>query len=102
MQFDDVTSVVETTLPTDVWEMPTGSAVFATILLSLQLLAGIFLNSALILTICLSPTLYTPPNAHLINICVTNCVLLLSTLLSLVSLSLRRRPDDDDALSRVR
>ena len=81
--------------------MPTGSAVFATILLSLQLLAGIFLNSALILTICLSPTLYTPPNAHLINICVTNCVLLLSTLLSLVSLSLRRVPDDDDALSAL-
>ena len=66
----------------DYWEMPRKEYVVATALLCSELFLAIVTNIALIVTIWHSPSLKTPPNAYLVNICVNNLLLAVSMILS--------------------
>lgn len=70
------------------WSMPFVATIISIVYLSLNALIGLSANCLLILIINHSPTLKTPANSHLINICANNLVLCLCMLLSLLSLLL--------------
>ena len=63
------------------------------VILLLELLAGVSTNVVLILTIYHSPSLKTPPNAHLVNICATNLCLCVCMVLSAISFFISRREE---------
>ncbi len=69
-----------------VWEMPQEIFVISMAVLCSEILLSIVTNITLILTILHSPNLKTPPNAHLINICATNLVLVVCMVFSVISL----------------
>ena len=71
-----------------VWQYPPVVVVVITVIMSAVSVAGLLLNSLLVLTIQFSPSLKTPPNSHLLNICFNNLLLGLHALLALPSLHL--------------
>lgn len=71
-----------------IWSMPTSATIISVVYIIVTVVVGLFCNCLLIVIINHSPTLKTPANSHLINICANNLVLCLSMLLSLVSLLL--------------
>ena len=73
---------------TSVWQYPPVVVVVITVLMSAVSVAGLLLNSVLVLTIQFSPSLKTPPNSHLLNICFNNLLLGLHALLALPALHL--------------
>ncbi|KAH3891085.1 uncharacterized protein LOC127867396 [Dreissena polymorpha] len=70
------------------WNIPFAAKLVAILVLSINLLLGSSSNCILIIIINNSPTLKTPANSHLINICANNLILCLSMLLSLISILL--------------
>ena len=86
---DNDTSInVTSSYPTNVWEMPVPAMIIAVVFLATNLAIGLSANCLLIIIINYSPTLKTPANSHLINICANNLLLCLCMALSLVSLLL--------------
>lgn len=71
-----------------VWSMPFIAIVVTGVYIGLNLTVGLSANCLLIIIINHSPTLKTPANSHLINICANNLVLCLCMLLSLLSILL--------------
>ena len=69
----------------DLWIMPPGWFIPCVTLSLIQLVTGIFSNILLIITICSSASLRTPPNAYLVNICCNNCALCLCMVISFTS-----------------
>lgn len=70
------------------WCMSESLFVSVNIILLGLLLTGIASNALLIATICYSPSLKTPPNTHLVNICANNLLICACTLCSFVSFML--------------
>ncbi|KAL4224346.1 hypothetical protein ACF0H5_017801 [Mactra antiquata] len=71
-----------------VWSMVSSATIISSVYIVINIVVGVFCNCLLIVIINHSPTLRTPANSHLINICANNLVLCLSMLLSLVTLLL--------------
>ncbi|XP_052799207.1 uncharacterized protein LOC128230805 [Mya arenaria] len=71
-----------------IWTVPDTAYIITIVYLSLNIVIGASCNCLLILIINYSPTLKTPANSHLINICANNLILCLSMMLSLVSIVL--------------
>ncbi|XP_070206292.1 uncharacterized protein [Littorina saxatilis] len=71
-----------------VWQYPAAVVIATTVVTSAVTLAGLLLNAVLVMTIQCSPSLKTPPNSHLLNICLNNLVLGVHALLALPSLHL--------------
>lgn len=71
-----------------IWYMPFTASVIAIVYLAFNLAVGSAANCLLIVIINYSPTLKTPANSHLINICANNLVLCFCMLISLISLLL--------------
>ena len=69
-----------------VWEMPREIFVVTMAILTSECLLAICTNLLLVVTIWHSPSLKTPPNAHLVNICITNLVLAGTVLFAIISL----------------
>ncbi len=69
-----------------IWNMPEGVYISVIVILSCELIMAIMTNALLIVTICYSPSLKTPPNAQLVSICINNLLLALCMLLSGVTL----------------
>lgn len=82
-------------LPEDECSISESIFIFSITILTLELLIGIISNILLVSTICNSPSLKTPPNALLVNICANNLVLCLCMFISLISyiLSVSLEPD---------
>ena len=70
------------------WRYPNEVVVVTTVLTSAVSLLGLGLNGLLVMTIKCSPSLKTPPNSHLLNICFNNLLLALHALVSLPCLHL--------------
>lgn len=68
------------------WYYPPEVTIVATVAMAMAATAGILLNTLLVMTIQFSPSLKTPPNAHLLNICFNNLLLGLHVLVSLPTL----------------
>ncbi|XP_076434599.1 uncharacterized protein LOC143274615 [Babylonia areolata] len=70
--------------------LPSGSltVLLSLLCLSVCLVTGLVLNMVLVLTLQWSPSLKTPPNSHLLNICCNNVMLGLQACLSLPALHL--------------
>lgn len=87
-------TVVNTTLSSNVTtvthfyvcEISDVAYVFCCILLVVNALLSLISNVVLIVTIYWSPSLKTPPNAHLVNICFTNLFLVVCMFTTLVAL----------------
>lgn len=75
-----------TTSPEVFWYIPYAAQLISAIYLSIGLVIGLITNTLLILVICLSPTLKTPPNYHLVNISCNNVLLSLCMLFSTLSI----------------
>ena len=71
---------------TQIWTMPSPVYISTTVILSVETVSAVFANLLLIVTICHSPSLKTPPNAQLVSICVNNLLLALSAVISLASI----------------
>ncbi|XP_041377749.1 uncharacterized protein LOC121390092 [Gigantopelta aegis] len=67
-----------------IWELPSSLVVITLAYLCVNILVSLFINSLLIIIIQCSPALRTPPNSHLVNICINNILLSISMLLSMV------------------
>ena len=72
----------------EVWSIPTIATVIVVVYLSLNTIIGLSSNCLLIIIINHSPTLKTPANSHLINICANNLILCMCMILSLLSILL--------------
>ncbi|XP_053375259.1 uncharacterized protein LOC123534856 [Mercenaria mercenaria] len=83
----DNTTIPETEGP-EVWSMPFAATIVTVVYLALNAIVGLSANCLLIIIINHSPTLKTPANSHLINICANNLVLCLCMVLSLLSILL--------------
>ena len=68
------------------WKMSYGLFLGVVLVLTLILIIAMCSNVLLIVTIWRSPSLKTPPNAHLVNICVNNLTLCVAGLFGLLSL----------------
>lgn len=73
---------------TTVWFLPFTATVITIVYLAFNIALGSAANCLLIIIINYSPTLKTPANSHLINICANNLVLCLCMLISLISVLL--------------
>ena len=80
------------------WSMSIGAYIFNIITLLIEICTGILANTLLIVTISCSPSLNTPPNAHLVNICVNNLLLAIGALCSFSSLLLPEEQDEPSVL----
>lgn len=76
------------------WEISYEAQIISAVYLSTGMFIGLITNTLLILVICLSPTLRTPPNYHLVNISFNN--LLLSICMIFSTLSVFGVQDHDD------
>lgn len=70
------------------WFMPFSASIIAIVYLAFNIAVGTAANCLLIIIINYSPTLKTPANSHLINICANNLVLCFCMVLSLISILL--------------
>lgn len=68
------------------WIMPRAYFVITMAVLTSTVLLAASANTLLVVTIWLSPSLKTPPNAHLVNICSNNLALCLAGLFAILSL----------------
>lgn len=73
-----------------IWTMPVTAHVIIIVFLCSNAAVGAACNCLLILIINYSPSLKTPANSHLVNICANNLILCVSMMLSLVSILLPR------------
>ena len=73
-----------------VWRHPPAVVAAATAALLAVSVAGAALNALLVLTVHSSPSLRTPPNSQLLNICLNGLLLALHALLALPALHLDR------------
>ncbi|XP_067681460.1 uncharacterized protein [Haliotis asinina] len=71
----------------EVWELPFGVTVFALFCLAVNIVISLLINALLMLILQHSPSLKTPPNSHLLNICINNIMLCISMLLSMVGVN---------------
>nr|KAG5697135.1 hypothetical protein BaRGS_015270 [Batillaria attramentaria] len=83
-----VPNITEVPAEPEVWEYPPEVVVVATVVMSVVVAVALLLNTVLVMTIQFSPSLKTPPNSHLLNICLNNLLLALHVLLALPSLHL--------------
>ncbi|XP_025091126.1 uncharacterized protein LOC112562230 isoform X2 [Pomacea canaliculata] len=81
-------SSLNRTLDADTWRYPPEVRVATTVAVSCVCGVAVLLNILLALTIQFSPSLKTPPNSHLLNICCNNFALSLHMLMALPSLHL--------------
>jgi len=72
----------------NIWFMPFTASMIAIVYLAFNVAIGSAANCLLIIIINYSPTLKTPANSHLINICANNLVLCFCMLISLISMLL--------------
>ncbi|XP_046568191.1 uncharacterized protein LOC124276587 [Haliotis rubra] len=77
----------------EVWELPYGVTVFALLCLSVNIVVSLLINALLMLILQHSPSLKTPPNSHLLNICINNILLCISMLLSMVGVNVNSVSD---------
>lgn len=68
------------------WHMSYQLFVAATVILSLEIVLSVTLNTILMATISNSPVLKTPPNSLLMNICINNFLLVVCMMCSVISL----------------
>ncbi|XP_046353702.2 uncharacterized protein LOC124133365 [Haliotis rufescens] len=71
----------------EVWELPYGVTVLALLCLSVNIVVSLLINALLMLILQHSPSLKTPPNSHLLNICINNILLCISMLLAMVGVN---------------
>ncbi|KAK6190717.1 hypothetical protein SNE40_002519 [Patella caerulea] len=69
------------------WEMPFGCIIFTIVYLALNIVISLFINTLLIVIMNYSPSLRTPPNTHLMNICANNLLMCTGMLFSLLCIN---------------
>ncbi|KAK3083927.1 hypothetical protein FSP39_005464 [Pinctada imbricata] len=71
------------------YDLPLSLVIFSIVFLAVDIVFGFLTNFLLLVTIYSSAHLRTPPNFHLVNISVSNLILCLSLVFSLVTVSAR-------------
>ena len=74
--------------PDAIWDLPSSMVLISLVYLCVNILVSLFINALLIIIIQCSPVLRTPPNSHLVNICINNILLSISMLLSMVCVNI--------------
>lgn len=82
----------------DMSHVPVAILIVATVYLCVNILFTWLTNTTLITVIVVSPNLKTPPNNHLINICVNNLLLSCCMTFSVVAMNIRHLSDSAHAL----
>ncbi|ESO96287.1 hypothetical protein LOTGIDRAFT_174904 [Lottia gigantea] len=86
------------------WQMPFPFVIATMVYLIANIITSVVINSLLIVIIKSSPSLRTPPNSHLMNICANNVLTCIGMLFSLVCInvnSLKIDKEKSDLLSGV-